>query len=52
MIMLITDIENYARAVNECGKIEKSQSQTLEKLSVFIQSLSDAKRLSIIFGFR
>lgn len=51
MITLTEDIEINARAVNACAKNEKTQSQTLQKISVFIQSYSSAKQLSINVGF-
>lgn len=41
------DIKNSANAINECGKNENTPSQTLEKLSTFIQAYLDAKQLSV-----
>lgn len=45
------DIENNARTINECGKNEKTHSQTLETISTFIQSYLDVKQLSAYLAY-
>lgn len=45
------DIENNAHVINECGENENTASQTLEKLSAFIQSYLSAKQLSVLSAF-